>query len=77
LKNKRLDSSEKETDVKTIVEEQETQASGQATSHIESRRPEVVKVARIPAGTETAAPQAKADTYESCLDLAALYLGRG
>ena len=63
--------------MKTIVEEQETQAIGQAISHIEISRPAVVKVARIPAGTETTASQAKADTYESCLDLAALYLGRG
>jgi hypothetical protein len=63
--------------VKTTVEEQETQESGQAISHVESSRPAAVKVARIPAGTETTAPQARADTYESCLDLAALYLGRG
>jgi hypothetical protein len=63
--------------VKTIVEELETPAGGQAISHVESSRPAAVKGARIPAGTEATAPQAKADTYESCLDLAALFLGRG
>jgi hypothetical protein len=65
--------------LKTVIEEQETQVTGQAIAREQESRELAVPVVRIqpvarPATTDT---QSKVDCYESCLDLSALFLPRG
>lgn len=61
--------------MKTIIEERETQVNEQAISRNQGGQP--AKAVRIQDKAEAIVTQAKVDTYESCLDLAALFLGRG
>ena len=65
--------------MKTVIEEQETQATGQAVAQ-EPRKRELavpsVSVQQAPK-PEAISAQPKVDCYESCLDLSALFLPRG
>jgi len=65
--------------LKTVIEEQQTQTAGQAVAQ-EPRKRELsvpsVRVEQAPK-PESISAQPKVDCYESCLDLAALFLPRG
>jgi hypothetical protein len=63
--------------VKTLVEEQEVQSSSPAIPQ-NVRAPQAGMQNQIKVETKTpVVAQPQADCYESCLDLAALFLGRG
>lgn len=65
--------------MKTVVQEQEAQSTAQTISREQKSRQQAVSEVRIHPKPQpvTASAQSATDNYESCLDLAALFLPRG
>jgi hypothetical protein len=65
--------------LKTVIEEQQTQVTGQAVAREPKKRELAVPSVHVQQAPkpETMSAQPKVDCYESCLDLSALFLPRG